>query len=65
MAVVVLPTTKEASVGGTIVLVINLLSLGDVVNVDVRVVLVEQPLGLDADVSLVVGIFVLARGYFS
>ena len=62
MAVDVLPTTKEASVGGTIVLVVNLLGLGDVVNVDVRVVLVEQPLGIDADVSLVVGIFVLARG---
>ena len=61
MPVDVLPMTKEASVGGTIVLVVNLLGLGDVVNVDVRVVLVEQPLSLDADVSLMVGIFVLAR----
>ena len=41
---------------------VNLLGLGDVVNGDVRVVLVEQPLGIDEDVSLVVGIFVLARG---
>ena len=62
MAVDVLPATEEASVGRTIVLVVNLLGLGDVVNVDVRVVLVEQPLGLDAHVSLVVEIFVLARG---
>ena len=65
MAVNVLPTTKEALVGGTIVLVVNLLSLGDVVNVDVRVVLVKQPLGIDPDVSLIVRIFVLARGWFS
>ena len=62
MAVDVLPKTKEALVGGIIILVVNLLGLGDVVNVDVRVVLVEQPLGIDADVSLVVWIFVLARG---
>ena len=61
MAVDVLPMTKEASVGGTIVLVVNLPGLGDVVNFDVRVVLFEQLLGLNADVSLVVGIFVLAR----
>ena len=61
MAVNVLPTTKEASCGGTIVLVVNL-GLGDVVNVDGRVVLVKQPLSIDADVPLVVGILVLARG---
>ena len=62
MAVDVLLTTKEASVGGTIVLVVNLLGLRDVVNVDGRVVLVKQPLSIDADVPLVVGILVLARG---
>ena len=62
MAVNVLPTTKEALVGGTIVLVVNLLGLGDVVNVDGQVVLVKQPLSIDADVPLMVGIFVLARG---
>ena len=41
MAVDVLPLTKKALVGGTIVLVVNLLGLGDVFNVDVRVVLVK------------------------
>ena len=62
VAVNVLPTTKEASVGGTIVLVVNLLGLGDVVNVNGRVVLGKQPLSIDADVPLMVGILVLARG---
>ena len=40
----------------------NLLAFGDVFIVDVWVVLAEQPLGVDVDVSLVVGIIVLARG---
>ena len=60
MAVDVLPMTEEASVGGTIVLVVNLLGLRDVVNVEDWVVLVKQ-LWTSMRMSLMVGIFVLAR----